>query len=339
VGPLLSTRPGERVAGRRLAIAAFAAYLGMAAYSSALTLRWAQVRPAERGSDLERFRSAVRDEPILYLGRDDWAPWELRGAHLWGFQRSRSGSATSLSARHAKTEGDSDPPAVDIDSVDAGTLDDYRYLVTPRTAYASMPPANFRLVERTPWHLLWERRGETSLRWTLQEGEAPGAVLDCRTEVGRIISRQRGRAMVRARPLLGRVGDWTTPAGNPPGGPGAVRGGERLEQRLRLPPGAWELSLRWFSSVPLKVRTGPLQRTLPAYLSDRSTFARLGVVRGHGRPITIEVQVPKRRRIALVRTALLGSVVAVRVDAPPRLIPLARACGRYVDFILPRGPR
>ena len=39
-----------------------------------------------------------------------------------------------------------------------------------------------------------------------------------------------------------------------------------------------------------------------------------------------------RRRIDVVRTALIGDVAATRVDDRGHEVPLRRACGRYVDW-------
>jgi hypothetical protein len=46
----------------------------------------------------------------------------------------------------------------------------------------------------------------------------------------------------------------------------------------------------------------------------------------------VTVSVPGRRRVETVRTAQLGALVATRVDEQGRLVPLADACGRYVDW-------
>ena len=51
-----------------------------------------------------------------------------------------------------------------------------------------------------------------------------------------------------------------------------------------------------------------------------------------GGPLRIEVRPRARRRLDIVRTVLLGEPVAVRVDRPGRVLPLRRACGRYVDW-------
>ena len=71
---------GRRAAARRAAWAiAAASFILLAGYSSALALRGAHVRPHDRGPDLSAFRPIIRGERTLYLGRDNFAGWELRG--------------------------------------------------------------------------------------------------------------------------------------------------------------------------------------------------------------------------------------------------------------------
>ena len=279
------------------------------------------MRPQERGADLSAFRPLVRNAPVLYLARDAYAGWELRGSRLAGFQSAAGPRLTTLVPVPEKAEP-APPAAVDVDSVGPGGLDGYRYVVTPRTSYASVVPPNLRPVARTRWSVLWERTGPTPLRWTLAEGEAPGAVLDCGTAPGRAVARTGGVAYVRPRPVIGT--------------PGVTHSGRPLVQTLDLGPGRWEISLRWLSDMPLEVLLDGERRSLPAYLSDRASFVAVGRVKG-GRPVRIEVRPAARRRLDVVRTVLLGEPVATRVDRPGRELPLRRACGRYVDWYRTRG--
>jgi hypothetical protein len=296
-----------------------------------LALRGAHVRSTDRGPDLAAFQSIVGDEPTLYLGRDNYAGWDLRASDLSGFQAFRNGSLRSLEERAEKSAGDADPPAVDVDSIDAG-LDHYRYVVGPRTAYASRFPSNYRPAARSRWHTLWERRGRTQPRATLTEGEAPGAVFDCGKPGLRKLARLPGRALVRASPVVGRVAAWRHPDGSPAGASGAVRNGGSLAQELDLGRGTWDISIRYFSDQPLRFRAGPLERELPPYVGEPSTFFSAGRVSTRGEPIRVSVAVPERRRLDIVRTVLVGTVAATRVDVPDRLVPLEAACGRYVDW-------
>ena len=164
---------GPRAAARRAAWAvAAASFTLLAGYSSALALRGAHVRPKERGPGPSLFRPIIRGEPTLYLGRDDYAGWELRGdRNVRGFQPYSSPLAFHMDERPEKAA--CLEAAVDVDSVDPSALNTFRYLVSPRTAYASQPPANFKPIRKSRWYVLWERRGPR-LALHPRRGRGPG---------------------------------------------------------------------------------------------------------------------------------------------------------------------
>jgi hypothetical protein len=317
----MAARPRE---GRRpwvpvAATGALAAYLLVAGAASALVLRATHVRPQERGPDLAAFRPLVQGKLTVYLGRDNFAPWELRGAALRGFQSYDTPLGTGIDVPPAKSATDAPLPAADADSVDPFLLAFASYLITPRTPYASRPPANYRPVRRTRWHVLWQRRGPTEPRRVLNEGDAPGKRFDCTTAEGRRLADSDGVAFVRPAPVTSRP-------------IGFVENGGWRERTLDLAPGQWDLSLRYRSDVPLHLRAGPLDATLPAYVADDSTFASAGTLTWRGGPLKVTVSVPGRRRVETVRTADVGTLAATRVGVAGRIVPLARACGSYVDW-------
>jgi hypothetical protein len=331
-GLLGALEDAPRASPRRLAAAlAAACWALLCAHSSALALRGAYVRPQDRGPDLAAFRAAVRDEPTLYLGRDDYAGWELRGdGNVLGFQ-----GGNSPLARHANdlpSKAGVFQPAVDFDSLPWETLALFRYVITPRTAYASRPPAEFRPVARSRWHVLWKRDRPLRPRRVLFEGEAPGRVLRCTRGVPREagLRGRTGVAFVRPAPVVGEADAWRV-AGDP------SDGGATLTQRLELPRGRWDISIRYFSDLPLALRAGPLERLLPPYVADRSSFFSAGRVKAAGGPVTVRVYVPERRRLDVRRFVRVEQVAATRVDRRGRLVPLHAACGRYVDWYRLRG--
>ena len=220
VRALFAAEPGRERSklARRVAWALVAgAFVLGAGYSSALALRGAHVRPKDRGPDLSLFRPIIRGEPTLYLGRDNFAGWELRGdRNVLGFQSNSSPLAVHLNDRPEKAGVFE--PAVDVDSVDPGTLDSFRYLISPRTAFASQPPANFRVIRKSRWYLLWERRGPTGSRFILNESESPGATLECRAGTLRALEAlaPAGVAFVRPKPVVGPADAWRRPDGSLP---------------------------------------------------------------------------------------------------------------------------
>ena len=162
-------------------------------------------------------------------------------------------------------------------------------------------------------------------RQILAEGEAPGKVLDCGTERGRRLARTKGVAYVRPAPVVRLGASWA--------GGGTVANGGSRTQELRLGRGVWDISLRYFSDVPLRLRAGALDTSLPPYVGDESSFFSAGRVVSDGETLAVTVTVPARRRIETTRLVRLGTVAATRVDDLGRVVPLASACGKYVDWL------
>ncbi len=330
VRALMESRPtaARATLPRRLAwTAAALAFIAATAGSTALALRTAVPRPHERAGELASMRSLLKGQPTLYLGRSDWAAWDLRGARLTGFQRTLylSGRLDEVPGKLPGVRGS----APDVDSVVPAELDRYRYVVAPRTAYASAFPSNFEPVRRLRWFVLWKRTGPTRPRRILTEGGEPGAVLACGAE------RRPGVAFVRPRPLTAGKGAWRQPDGAPPQEPGTMSPGGSLVQTVELGPGVWELSLAYSSPVDLRLRAGSLVATLPADVDDPAGLFGAGRISTGGRRATIELEVSARRRRSVDRLIRLGRVAATRVDDRGRLVPLRRACGRYVDWLRP----
>jgi hypothetical protein len=190
-------------------------------------------------------------------------------------------------------------------------------------------------VRRSRWHALLERTGPTAERRILDEGEAPGAVLDCTRGVGGRLRDRPDTAHLRRAPVVGRAEAWRLP-GTSHWVEWIDTAQERsVRQRLDLGPGDWELSLRYFSDVPLVLRSAGVRTSLPAYLADPTSFFAAGRVRHRGGPLTVEVVVPRRRFPDVVRQVRIGTVVATPVGGEDRAVPMRDACRRYVDWYAP----
>jgi len=106
-------------------------------------------------------------------------------------------------------------------------------------------------------------------------------------------------------------------------------------ERVRLPltPGTWDLSVRYVSPRPIAVRAPGLRVTLPAAMerpgaawpAGTVTVARRGTL-----PVTFTAERPLLSP-GTVPVIGLATVLAAR-RAPARLVPLAKACGRWVDW-------
>jgi hypothetical protein len=314
---LLSSQRGT-ASTRVFSLAAAAAFCSLAAYSSYQTLRSEPVQAPTATRDLAELHRITGNAPILFLGDDDYAPWQLRESAVSALA-SNTPSAGGVTARPNKPYVFA--TATDFDSVQPADLDHFRYVITSNSPYASQAPANFRLLATTPLYQLWQRTGPTVARQVIEPSGAPGAVLDCRSAAGRKLSHRPGEASVVRAPV-------TAP------GPGLTAGGSAAVP-LRLPPGQWDISLQYYGSFDLTVTSQGLRRTMPAYLGRPGPFFDVGRVMGNGTktPVVLIFSVP--RPSIVTGTGLFTAaplIAATPVPAQRRLVPLSHACGQYVDW-------
>jgi hypothetical protein len=306
------------------------AFVAVAAWSSLLALRNGDVSERAHADELRSLRGSLDDEPTIFLGRDDYYLWELRGLGVVSVNPYPYTMGPHLRPGRSSS-------AADFDALTSSGLDRFRYAVTIRGPYASRPPANWRLVRSTESFDLWERQGPTPARETLDYGQDPGLVLDCATRAGRRISSAPGIAAVRPAPVIGRAVGWRLLRGsaapyNPQLQQVAIGSRVAVEQGIRLPPGRWDLSLQYQSPVGLHLRAGELHADLPPVTEPLSQYWSAGRLSGEGRAVKITVRGDGARFGAVRRTVLLGAVVATRAGWPETAIPLRDACGRYVDW-------
>jgi hypothetical protein len=350
---LMLRKPANRRTPRALG-AGFALVMIVAVYSDLKVLRDAPVGSVDHGSELASLRPDIRHSPTLFLGADDYVHWELRGADV-ATPPAPLYTTAVVPLRRTKARQDDRRLyrgrdrlltfnrfsglglAFDFDSVPTSWLDRFTFVIVPRSAYASAPAPNWRLVRTTRSYALWRRYGPTLPHETLTEVDNPGAILDCTTLQGQQIARQQGIAMVKTPPVIGDRWWWRAPVGY---------AGTSTELSLRLGRGTWAISLQYASVVPVAVKALALNALLPANLEPLGPYWFVGVVR-----------VPRAQRVKFVLsyarlTALgrsLGSTGRTRAPVPTGLlprgrltasrapfhddaIPLRRACGRYVDW-------
>jgi hypothetical protein len=167
---------------------------------------------------------------------------------------------------------------------------------------------------------------------------APGRILDCSTSAGRRISKKPGTATILPRPVVEPLEAWSR--SSPFDAPGTA------SQKLALRRGRWALSLQYHSQVPLTVTAPGLRVTLPPsldgmYLTHQAqgAFWRAGELRQtHPGAVTVTVSAAKpgafQRLTGVRRQVWLGPLAATRPGATQ--VPLADACGRYVDHFVAR---
>lgn len=276
-------------------------------------LRWSPVGPVTHADELKEFRSLVAGQPVLFLSQSDFAGFELAGAPVTG---AVSGGAVNLPLRTQKEWEYG--RATDIDSLQAPTINGFDWVVTTRDPAGSAMPPQLRPVKTTRFFVLWHRDGEVRERAVLNEGEWPGAILQCDTAAGREIAAAGGVAAVRPLPKVAPV-----PV-TPPG--------DTVSVQLTLDRGTWELEMPYVSPQAIEVTSPVLNETLPANLDRPGPRWRLGrVTVDRTRSLTFDFKVDDNLFTSPTVPAVLNNLIAIRV-APERVVPIDRACGRYVDW-------
>ena len=326
---------GVEVRGRwRWMAAGIAVVLAVGmAISSFAVLRQAPVGPTDHADQLAELRPLVQGQKVLFLGRDNFVAYELRGARPFTAVRNfydPNYVKPDLRLKDVFRK-------FDFDSVTAATLDRFPYVITTRAAYASGPPPTFEPVRETPDFVLWKRTGPAGPRQVLDEGDDPGVKLQCS---GGRRPPAPGRAHVFARPpVIG--GTWS---------PGStVEAGSPVTQTLELPSGRWEISIQYDATQPIRVSAPGFSETLPPNLDYRGSVPYFPVGRlsvGSRGPVrfTVAVEDPPflGRVLGTKAQAHLGAIAASPAGAggpipgePERSVPLEHACGSYLDWFAP----
>jgi hypothetical protein len=313
------------IAGKLIAVGFAAACL----WSASLALRGSYVGPSDHANELAHLRPLLAGHTVLFLAQDDFSAWELRGTRL-AYLTTYDIPSLPVSFRAEKAFIVGEP--ADFDTITAQSLDDFDYVVAPRSEFASVPPANWRPYAATHSYQVWARRGPTAPHGILAEGVGgPGTVLDCSMPGAVALSRTHGSALVRFPPIVLDGGGWQGPVLGRQPGESVLKAGTEAIQQVTLPPGRWQMSLEYTSSTSLAVHMPGLNSALPAVLEHQGPYWPAGDVTSTGKPLTIQVEVHAPPSLATSRYAVLGNMALVRVDIPSRMIPLRAACGRYVD--------
>jgi hypothetical protein len=294
-------------------------FFGAAFRSTYLVLRGAQVGPTEHVSELRSLRPLLHNRPTLVLFYDDYFKWELLGVDAATPLPLAARIPAAIQPEKPWTYGQ----AVDFDSVDAATLDRFDYVITTRTTAQSEPPSNFHVVGQSRSYEVWQRTGPTAVRHVLPESGQPGAVLKCETPLGRKVSEQQGEARVRQAPVAS-----SPPAALQPGGSTAVV--------LKLPAGRWDVSLPYVSPQAVTVRGAGLDVRMPANLDRPGPLWPVGRVTSTGAPITLTLTMDNPSPIYSGDHFFQAQPLVAVPVAPAQTVPLSAACGRYVDWYVPR---
>jgi hypothetical protein len=322
---------------RKLAAVAGVAFLAIAAWSSGLALRAGRVQPDAHRSELVSLRPLLARGPTLYMGQNDYISWILRGVQV-GYPYSYiAPTQVPFTTRPEKPWRISWP--FDFDSALPDQLDHFRFVLASRSPYASSPPPNWRRVRVTPSYEVFERHGPTPPRNVLPEAGVPGRNLDCSSPEGAALRKAGGVAAVRPRPVVIANEQLRAPDGGELArgefGFRQIAPGDHAVASARLPAGRWTVSLQYVSPVSLGLTAGGMTMTAPPSQEGPGVFWRVGTFTSSGGPQRIVIRPHGVSPLETFRTVLLGSLALTRSRAVDGVVPLQRACGRYVDWYAP----
>lgn len=305
-------RHPTRAALRVLPVALGLLVAGAATWSSVGALRYAQVGATDHRDDLAALRPLIDGRPTLYLGLDDFAAWELRGAPVT--QPMFAGAPFALRPEKGWSYGQS----YDVDTIEPTSLDRFAVVVAPRNPTASAMPENFRRIASRGVYDLWERRGRTPDREVLAEGQQGTAVLDCTTRDGRRLARRNGVAAVR-RPAV--VVPLQT-----------LVAGQTFQTQAQLGRGVWDLAVRYTGPRALRLQVGGHDVLLPPAPERAGSVWPAGSVTVRDGAPTVVRTTADRTRLGGDNGVVAATELVAQRRGTERTVPLARACGRAVDW-------
>ena len=318
---LLAVRPlvehdGSASRQYRLAATALALLLAFKVVdSSQQALRAANVAPRTHVEELRSLRPMLDRRPTLFLGNDDFIESELAGvpalAPVIGIPRLLHNPAKPWAYGEA----------LDIDSLEAKTINEFDWVIATRDAADSEMPPQLRRVRQTRNYELWRRTGVVEPRGVLAEGGLAAAKLDCSTPAGRRIVRAGGVARVRPAPII---------AGYP-----AFAAGTSIGFDVALGPGTYDLALDYLSPQPIELEVvGHLKTRMAASLErpgPRWPIGRVTIGAGSKRLVRVGMYA-HRTRLTWPGVAVPGGRLFATPAGEARTVPIRTACGKLVDY-------
>ncbi len=309
------------------------------AYSSFLVLRETSIGPPGHIAELSAFRAKTHGKDTLYAGQDRYAAYGLLGADTAVPIVEFPDPEVEQGPTKPFDTGDAYSP-IDFDSFTFFTLNHHKYLVTGRADWNSQAPRNFKVVAKTDSYILWTADSKTPQnRQTLLEGTEAAARVGCASPETRIFVATNGKASVFPNPvLLGQKEDWSN--GD------ILHTGDETSQTLNLPAGKWNLSIQYFSPVGMTLSAPgfsfDLEPALDGQRPDTISLANDGQYWPAGKytqkvpgPVKFTVKVADPSTLQKLTgydgRSFVGHIVATP-DRPHEILPLARTCGRWIDW-------
>ena len=326
--------PAHRLRG--LALLALAAGIAL---SSFLVLRQAPVAPQDHADQLAELRPLVQGHKVLFLGRDNFIAYELRGSRP--FTAVRNYYDPNYVKPNLRLEGRVPEVRLRLGHRRRRSRR-FPFVITTRAAYASGPPPAFEPLRETPDFVLWKRRPGGRAAHARRGRPSPGARSIARRRPGAARAARRHATVFAAPPVDRRrlVAE--------------LHGRERLARRSQaLDPaaGRWEISIQYDATRPAArhrsgARRDAARRTSTTAARCRTTpSGELAVAPPRPDPVHGQRRAPAagwaacwaRSRwpiSARSRPARPGAGGPIPGEAERR-VPLSHGCGRYVDWYRP----
>jgi hypothetical protein len=132
--------------------------VAVAAWSSLLALRNGNVSEQAHAEQLRSLRGLLDDQSTIFLGKDDYAIWELRSLRLVNLSRYTYTTPPAVGQRFGVRTAPGD-----WDAIQSEQLDRYRYAVTAAGPYASRagwPETEVPLRDACGRYVDWFRRSK-----------------------------------------------------------------------------------------------------------------------------------------------------------------------------------
>lgn len=338
--PLLAVWAGRERRPRRRALLAVPRALGVILLLGGVASSYAVLRNARAGlgpqeAELGSLRGVIGDGRVLFLGVDDFHQWELRGATVFTGHFLYTNHRVRYSADKPRASG----APLDWDSIPPKEFDQVDWAINPAGSYASAPPANFHVVRRTPSFVLYHRDGPTPPRLPIEPPNEPGALFTCEASTLRRVASRFEHAAVRSAPVALRMQAWSAQPDY---------AGRSAVARTALPRGTWDVSLQYVSPTGVVLTAPGYRASLPGYGARRGPFWPAGVLHHAGGPVSVRLEVAPYSSIGRLlgrstpnlgagptTPAPIGRIAFSRHGEPDRLVPIAQACGRWVDYLAP----
>jgi hypothetical protein len=284
--------------------------------SSFLILRQAPVAPTAHADELAQIRPLVQDQKVLFLGRDNFVLYELRGSKPFTHVRNFY-DPYFVEPNFDLTDVGS---KFDFDSVTAATLAQFPYVITTNATYASQAPPGYEPVKKTADYTLWHKGLSPLGRQPGETNAEPGRTGGCPA------SRPHQVSSFAVPPVAAPETAWSQTT---------VESGESATAELDLPAGTWNLSLQYDATRPVTVSADGFEQTLPGNLDYRGTspYWPAGAITADGGPVQLELTVEDPplagRLLGAHSVAHLGAIAATRTGPP------TASCKDYVDWYIP----